>query len=276
MTKELSQPIAIPKSITDDLGNINYPVKVIIPVYNEEDTITGLIKRIRVTFSKLNINAEIICIDDGSIDNSREILNRPDITLLYHEENLGKGEALKNGFGYCSPSDIIITIDADGEHCPEDIPELLKPILNGETDMVIGSRFLIKQNANGSYLDNRKYLSQMRKVGNQIFTIFGTVVTQKYITDTQSGFRAFKPNIVNNLNLEASGFEIETEIIIEALDKGYKIKEVPINNGVSFRDSYMNLVLDSLKIGLTFFSGIFPKKLKFIFRFLTSKINKIR
>jgi len=276
LTKELYQPIEIPKSITDDLENINSPVKVIIPVYNEEDTITGLIKRIKVTFSKLNINAEIICIDDGSIDNTRDILNRPDITLLYHEENLGKGEALKKGFGYCSPSDIIITIDADGEHCPEDIPELLKPIFNGETDMVIGSRFLIRQNGNGSYLDNRKYLSQMRKVGNHLFTIFGTVVTQKYITDTQSGFRAFKPNVINNLNLEASGFEIETEMIIEALNKGYKIKEVPINNGVSFRDSYMNLVLDSLKIGLTFFSGIFPKKFKFILRFLTSKINKIR
>lgn len=276
MTKELYPPIAIPKSITDDLENIDSPVKVIIPVYNEEDTITGLIERIVETFSKLNINAEIICIDDGSIDNSRDILNRPDITLLYHKNNLGKGEALKKGFRYCSPSDIIITIDADGEHCPEDIPELLKPILNGETDIVIGSRFLIKQNGNGSYLDNRKYLSQMRKIGNHIFTIFGTVVTQKYITDTQSGFRAFKPNIINNLNLEASGFEIETEIIIEALNKGYKINEVPINNGVSFRDSYMNLVLDSLKIGLTFFSGIFPKKFKFIFRFLTSKISKIR
>lgn len=276
MTKELYQPIAIPKSITDDAENINYPVKVIIPVYNEEDTITGLIKRIRVTFSKLNINAEIICIDDGSIDNSRDILNRPDITLLCHKNNLGKGEALKNGFRYCSPSDIIITIDADGEHCPEDIPEILEPILNGEADIVIGSRFLNTQNGNGSYLYNKKYLSHMRKVGNHIFTIFGTVVTQKYITDTQSGFRAFKPNIVNNLNLEASGFEIETEIIIEALDKGYKIQEVPINHGESYRDSYMNLILDSLKIGLTFFSGIFPKKLKFFPRFLTSKINKIR
>ena len=276
MTKELVEPLIRTSYISNGLSQVDRAIKIIIPIYNEENTITNLIKRIQCTFSKLNKTVEIICVDDGSIDNTREILNKLDIMLLCNERNLGKGEALKKGFKYCDYSDTIITLDGDGEHCPEDIPELLKPILDGEADMIIGSRFLNTQNGNGSYLENKKYLSQLRKVGNQIFSIFGTMVTQKYITDTQSGFRAFKPNIINNLDLKSSGFEIETEIIIEALDKGYSIQEVPINNGKAFRDSYMNLVIDSLKIGLTFFSGIFPRKLKFILRFLTAKMNKIR
>jgi len=276
LTKELVEPLIRTSYISNGLSQLDRAIKIIIPIYNEENSITNLIKRIQYTFSKLNEKVDIICIDDGSIDKTREILDKLDITLLCNERNLGKGEALKKGFEFCDYYDTIITLDGDGEHCPEDIPKLLKTLRNKEVDIVIGSRFLNTQNGNGSYLENKKYLSQLRKVGNQLFSIIGTMVTQKYISDTQSGFRAFGPNIVHNLNLKSSGFEIETEIIIEALEKDYTIKEVAINNGEAHRDSYMNLVLDSIKIGLTFFSGIFPKKLKFILRFLTAKMNKIR
>ncbi len=275
MTKELLKPILMSEEPLNGGKDAENPVKVIIPIYNEETTIIDLIKRIQDTFSKLNKEVEIICVDDGSIDNTRNILKNFDITLLCNEKNLGKGIALLKGFETCKPLDIIITLDGDGEHCPEDIPKLLEPILNRDADIVIGSRFLTDENGNGSYLDNEKYLSHMRKIGNRIFAIFGTVLTQKYITDTQCGFKAFRPNIIHNLNLEASGFEIETEMIIEALSKGYKIMEVPINNGAVQRDSYMNIFLDSLKIWLTFFRGVFPRKFRFIFKFLISKINKI-
>jgi len=169
----------ITKNFLNRLNNIDRAIKVIIPVYNEQNTIIDLINRTRQTFSKMNKDVEIICVDDGSIDNTREILSKLDITLLLNEKNLGKGEALKKGFEICNNSDLIITLDGDGEHCPEDIPKLLEPLLNGSADMVIGSRFLIKQNGNGSYLDNKKYLTRIRMVGNQIFTVIGTMVTQK-------------------------------------------------------------------------------------------------
>ncbi len=276
MTKELSQQSLMPETFTEKKINTESHIKVIIPIYNEEHTITDLINRTMDVFSKMKKVAEIICVDDGSIDNSRAILNGLDITLLINEKNLGKGEALKKGFKLCNRSDIIIIFDGDGQHCPEDIPKLLEPLYYNQADIVIGSRFMKTQNGNKSYLNKKKYIPHVRKIGNQIFSLFGTLITQKYITDTQSGFRAFRPNVIHNLNLKANGFEIETEIIIEANEKHYRIKEVPINNGDSQRDSYMNIVSDGLKIILTFISGAFPKKLKFIINYFIDKINKIR
>jgi len=276
LTKELSQQSLMPETFTEKKINTESHIKVIIPIYNEEHTITDLINRTMDVFSKMKKVAEIICVDDGSIDNSRAILNGLDITLLINEKNLGKGEALKKGFKLCNRSDIIIIFDGDGQHCPEDIPKLLEPLYYNQADIVIGSRFMKTQNGNKSYLNKKKYIPHVRKIGNQIFSLFGTLITQKYITDTQSGFRAFRPNVIHNLNLKANGFEIETEIIIEANEKHYRIKEVPINNGDSQRDSYMNIVSDGLKIILTFISGAFPKKLKFIINYFIDKINKIR
>ena len=276
MTREYSEPVIIPIDIFSGFMDPKRSIKVIIPVYNEENTIKDLIKRILNTFSKLNKRVEIICVDDGSVDNTREILDRSNITLIRNGHNLGKGEALKKGFNYCSPYDIIITLDADGEHCPEDISKLLEPLFKGEADIIIGSRFLKTEEGYRSYLNNRRNLAYLRMVGNQIFSIITKMVTQKLFTDTQSGFRVYKPNVINNLNLKSSGFEIETETIIEAIAKGYKIKEVPIDNGYAQRDSYMNIVIDSIKIGLTFLNGVVPRRLRYISDFLIRKINKIR
>lgn len=262
--------------ILDEKDIPSNPIKIIIPMYNEEKTITGLIDRINKTFNDWNRDVKIICVDDGSSDSTRFLLSGLDVTLICHKKNLGKGEALKNGFKVCELQDTIVTIDADGEHRPEEIPKLLSALLNRQADMIIGSRFMYIKDNQISYLNSKKHLAYVRKFGNEAFSLFAKMVTQKTITDTQSGFRAFRPNTIQNMNLEAKGFEIETEMILEALRRGYRIKEVPIYNDEVQRDSYMNIIFDSLKIGLTFLSGAVPKKLRFIVNFLIDKLNKIK
>jgi len=260
----------------NNISNSTLNFKVIIPVYNQEKTIFNLITKINNTFDKLDEKVEIICIDDGSTDKTIEKIKRCNVILINNTKNLGKGAALRKGFKFCYPSDTIITIDGDGEHNPDDIPKLLEPILTGEADIVIGSRFLDKGKGESNQIDKGKYLSHVRKVGNKIFSIFANLCIQEKITDTQSGFRAFGPKIIDKLNLEANGFEIETEMIVKAISKGYRIKEVPIYNGHIHRDSYMNLISDSLKIALTFLKGAVPKKMRFLNSFLIEKISKIR
>lgn len=263
-------------TLKTNISNSTLNFKVIIPVYNEEKTIFNLISKINNTFDKLDEKVEIICIDDGSTDKTIEKIKRCNVILLNNIKNLGKGAALRKGFKFCYPLDIIITIDGDGEHNPGDIPKLLEPILTGEADIVIGSRFLNRRKGEYNHIDKGKYLSHVRKVGNKIFSLFGNLCIQEKITDTQSGFRTFGPNIVNKLNLKANGFEIETEMIVKAINKGYRIKEVPIHSGCVQRDSYMNLISDSLKIALTFLNGAVPKKIRFLNSFLIKKISKIR
>jgi len=260
----------------NSISNSTLNFKVIIPVYNEEKTIFNLISKINNTFNKLDEKVEIICIDDGSTDKTIEKIKRCNVILINNIKNLGKGAALRKGFKSCYPLDTIITIDGDGEHNPDDIPKLIEPILTGEADIVIGSRFLNKRKGECNHLNKGKYLSHVRKVGNKIFSVFGNLCIREKITDTQSGFRAFGPNIINKLNLLANGFEIETEMIVKAINKGYRIKEVPICNGRVHRDSYMNLIFDSLKIALTFLNGVVPKKIRFLNSFLIEKISKIR
>ena len=244
-------------------------------IRKEETTILGLINRIKKTFHDWEKNVKIICVDDGSSDRTRNLLEKLDVTLICHGKNLGKGEALKNGFKYCEPHDTIVTIDADGEHRPEEIPKLLDPIINRKADMIIGSRFMYIKDNRVSYLHSKKHLAYIRKFGNEVFSLFAKMVTQKTITDTQSGFRAFRPNTIHNMNLEAKGFEIETEMIMEALKRGYRIMEVPIYNDEVQRDSYMNIVFDSIKIFLTFLNGIFPNRFRTVVNFLIDKLNRI-
>ena len=146
-------------------------IQVIIPAFNEEKTIEDVITRVQKILRKIGYPYEILVIDDGSNDQTAQFASASGAICYRNPQNRGKGFSLIRGFKLANKSDYIITIDSDGEHFPEDIPQLLAPILNNEAEMVIGSRFLpvdrkLKQ---GSYLNNCKKHTQFRKLGTLFF-----------------------------------------------------------------------------------------------------------
>ena len=199
-------------------------VFICIPAYNEEMSIGGVIIRCMTYTQKI-----VVC-DDGSQDYTGIISKKLGAFVITHKENLGKGVAIKSAFTFAIKHNpkIIVMIDGDGQHDPDDIPKLIHPIIKGEADMVIGSRFI-----KGSKINAPGY----RIIGLCIINFFSRL-SMKYIykfknqtiKDTQSGFRAFSKDIVRELiKSKTKGYGIETEQILIANKLNYKIKEVPVN-----------------------------------------------
>ncbi|QEE16038.1 glycosyltransferase family 2 protein [Promethearchaeum syntrophicum] len=254
-----SQEIVVPKDKIKNFMDqpcedkkMNSKVHIIIPVFNEAKSIVEIINRIHVVM-KSRYNYKITVIDDGSSDNTLKLLEEMEskINFLRNDKNLGKGETLKHGFTHANKNEIIVILDGDGEHRPEDIPKLIKPLLDGEADHVIGSRFLSKQPKQGrnpDYLRNKKKFNKLRYIGNSIITWMIYLLYQEKITDTQSGFRTFGPGVISKLTLKFSGFETETEMTLNLVNLGLRIVEIPIKSGLSTRESHMNIIRDSLRI----------------------------
>lgn len=216
----------------------NSVVSVIIPAYNEEKTIGYVIEEVMHMMDALNVPYEIIVVDDGSTDGTREIASRYKVTLLSNGRNRGKGYALRRGFQYAQ-GDIIVTIDADGSHNPKEIPELIDSIFDG-ADIVAGSRFL------GS---DRDHTSKLHVFGNNLINLTIMVLTRKLITDSQTGLRAFKKDFLKKIDLESCGYEIETEITVKGLKNGFKFKEIPIScNRRKYSVSKLRTLSDGYKI----------------------------
>jgi glycosyltransferase involved in cell wall biosynthesis len=192
---------------------------VVIPAYNEEKSIGDVIANTVAIMEHLNTPFEIIVVDDGSTDATREIAARYNVRVIANKTNKGKGYSLKRGFEEAR-GEIIVTIDADGSHRPEEIPRLINPLFNG-IDITIGSRFL---NGNG---DNTT--TKLNLMGNFMFNTLIFLLTGKRITDSQTGFRAYKKHVLKELKIESTGYEIETELTIKGLKNGFKVKEEPIN-----------------------------------------------
>jgi len=195
-------------------------LSVVIPCYNEFATIWTLVEKVRNAPIK---EIEIIIVDDASTDGTRDIL-RSEIEslvdkIIYHKENMGKGAALRNGFSEAS-GDIVIIQDADLEYDPNDYDKLLTPILNGEAEVVYGSRRL-GGNSNRSY--NRYYF------GGVFLTWFTNVLYGSRITDEPTCYKVFKFDVLKNLNLKAKRFEFCPEVTAKVLKRGYQIYEVPIS-----------------------------------------------
>jgi len=193
-------------------------VSVVIPAYNEEKTIGEILLRTYKTMETIGIPYEILMVDDGSSDRTRFLAERHKVTVLTNGVNAGKGNALRKGF-QSATGNIIITIDADGSHKPEEIPKLLKPLLKG-ADIVSGSRFLGKR--------EKDSVKKLHIIGNHLFNLLILLLTRKRITDSQTGFRAFKKNIIREIKLTSEGYEIETELTIKTLKNGYLLHEEPI------------------------------------------------
>jgi len=186
---------------------------VIIPAYNEEKNIGQVIRSVK------KYTNNIIVIDDGSQDKTFKIAMENGTKVYRHLINRGLGGALGTGIkaALSDGADIIVTIDADGQHNPDEIPKLIKPIIVKEADIVIGSRFIKNQK-----------MPIFRKVGNHFFNIITFFLFGIKSTDSQSGMRAFDRRAAENLEIFTSGMEVASEIVKEVRLCKLKLKEIPI------------------------------------------------
>jgi glycosyltransferase involved in cell wall biosynthesis len=192
-------------------------VSVIIPAYNEEETIVEVLQRvIKVSWSLGNV--EIIVVDDGSADRTKEEVSAfPLVKCISHKTNCGKGAAIRTGIKNAHGKVLVIQ-DADLEYDPAALPSLVKPILNGSADIVYGSRF--RGDTDG--------MSFSHYVGNSILSLLGRFLYNQEITDVMTGQKAFRQSILDSVELEEDGFAVEVEMTCVGLNGERKFKEVPI------------------------------------------------
>jgi glycosyltransferase involved in cell wall biosynthesis len=193
-------------------------LSVIIPIYNEKNTLEEIIKRVQDT----RLASEIVLVDDGSVDGTREIVKKyeekVDFVVVLHEKNQGKGAAVRSGFDVAS-GDVFLIQDADLEYDPRDYPELLRPIEEGLSEVVYGSRFL------GA---SRRVAMFWHMVANKLLTLFTNILYDTILTDMETGYKVFKRHVVDDMPLHAKRFEFEPEFTAKILKRNYRIFEVPI------------------------------------------------
>jgi glycosyltransferase involved in cell wall biosynthesis len=214
-----------------------------IPAYNEERNLGPVI----IGASKF-VDKIIVC-DDGSSDLTSEVSKRLSCDLIVHQNRRGKGVALKDLFERALDlgADIIVTLDADGQHHPKDIPALIKPIRDDGIEIVVGSRFIGKN----------KDVPPHRVIGNSVLTSFTHLLSNKNfkdLTDTQSGFRAYSKNVIEYVKVREHGMGVDSEILISASGGSFKVVEVPIS--VSYfgsEGSSLNPVHHSLDVFYSLF-----------------------
>jgi len=194
-------------------------LSVVIPCYNEKDTIEQIVQRVKAApFDK-----EIIIVDDFSTDGTRDILKNlaPDSTpvrVFFHSHNRGKGAALRTGFKYCR-GDIVIVQDADLEYDPTDFPQLIAPIDAGKAQVVYGSRFL----------GTHRAFAFANYLGNKALNLVTNILYNTILTDMETGYKAFRREIIQGIKIECERFNFEPEITAKVLRRGYRIYEVPIS-----------------------------------------------
>ena len=209
-------------------------LSVIVPVYNEFETISEIVRRVRAvdltvkvgfgeeSGSLVELERDIVVVDDGSTDGTREILRElerePDVTLVLHDDNRGKGAAVRTGLERAS-GEVMLIQDADLEYDPRDYPSLLQPILEGRSQVVYGSRF-----RGGP----TKAMFFWHMVGNRFLTLVTNVLYDSILSDMETCYKVFTRQVADRLDLRASGWGFDPEITAQILKLGYRIYEVPI------------------------------------------------
>lgn len=244
-------------------------LSIIIPCYNEEETIKDLLDCLFKV--KFPIEREIIIVDDGSRRNHREIIKEEiktnKIKFIRLPRNQGKGVAIRVGLRYAT-GDIFIIQDADFEYFPTDIPKLLEPILNKEVNVVYGSRFTTKP----------KNMAKTHYYANMLLTKITNFIYNVNLTDMETGYKLFTKSVLNNITLNTREFEFEPEITAKIILNGFKIKELPIQYHYrKFGAAKINW-LDGLEGGLILFQHRFcpnSKLYQFIYNIYKFHIKKI-
>jgi glycosyltransferase involved in cell wall biosynthesis len=206
-------------------------LSVVVPVYNERNTLVEIVRRMRAVDLPDSVEREILVVDDGSDDGTRSVLRQlgdSTVRVILHERNRGKGAAVRTGFAHAT-GDYVLVQDADLEYDPEDWPRLLAPVLAGKARVVYGSRFT----------GERRNMLFFHWVGNRFLSLVTNVLYNTTLSDMETCYKLVDRSLLEQLPLEAEGFDIEPELTAKILRRGIRIYEVPV--------SYMGREMDEGK-----------------------------
>jgi glycosyltransferase involved in cell wall biosynthesis len=213
------------KSVTVATDDLLSPavrkLSVVVPVFNERNTLVEILRRMRQVRLPEGIDREIIVVDDGSSDGTREVLSQlgdSTVRVVLHRENRGKGAAVRTGFEHAT-GDFVLVQDADLEYDPDDWPKLLNPVLRGKARVVYGSRFT----------GERRNMMFMHWVGNRFLSLCTNLLYNTTLSDMETCYKLIDRSLVDELQLRSDKFDIEPEITAKILKRKIRIYEVPIS-----------------------------------------------
>jgi len=218
---------------------------ILIPSYNEEFTIGEVVKKLKSN------GLEVIVIDDGSTDETQKVASEAGAIVMRHVKNMGKGVSLKEGFDFVlrmTNFDSIVIMDGDGQHSPDDVPALIKHAEEKEGDIIVGNRM--------TYVKNMPFI---RLATNRFMSFLLSLMCKQHIPDTQCGFRLIKREVLEQLNLETKKYDLDSEILIKASKKKFKIASVPVKTIYKDELSSIHPVKDSLRFIALIFKSYFSK-----------------
>ncbi len=199
-------------------------ISILVPAFNEAKTMIELLRQVD-TAAAAGLEKELIIVDDGSTDGTREILERLDglqtpFRVIFHGQNMGKGAAIRTALTYAT-GDLILIQDADLEYDPRDYGELLDPLLRGRADVVYGSRL-----RGGKPVRD---FSLLYLWGNRFVTLVTNMLYGAALTDMETGYKLFRADVIKNIQIRANRFDFEPEVTAKILKRGYKLVELPIS-----------------------------------------------